>query len=127
MLVAGIGTGLTVTCALLAVVHIVFGALLCAHAADFLAQQQILVADFRIPLQQSGGLGTEVGAIAVKPYAAGHHFYVRFRKAGRGTVLTGKGAIQQRLDQVLVMVVFHCECGFNGHFRLRNTHKKGVF
>jgi hypothetical protein len=83
------------------------------------------VADFRIPLQQAGGLGTEVGAIAVKPDAAGHHFYVFFRKAGRGTVLTGKGTVQQRLDQVLVIVIFHNQWGLM--IWLRTVDKKDVF
>ena len=50
---AGIGARQAAVSAHLAVFMVVFVAFFCAHAADLLADRQIFVRDFRIPLNQS--------------------------------------------------------------------------
>ncbi len=91
--------------ALLAVVHLVFGAFFLAEAADVGAVAQQALGAFRAAGHEAGRQGADVGAVAVKLNAAGHHLHVVFLQAGGGAVFAGCHAGGQGLEQALVLLV----------------------
>jgi hypothetical protein len=76
-----------------AMLVIVFVAFLCAHPADILTNRQILFYDFRIPLNQSRRLQTNVGAVPGKLNASRQQSYVFFVQTSGFTLLTCKRTI----------------------------------
>lgn len=62
--------------------------------------------DLGITLQQTRSLKADVGTVAVKRNAAGHHLYVGFLQAGRRAIVTGASAINQGLNELIILSVF---------------------
>ena len=54
---------------------------------------------------EAGGQGADIGAVAVKADAAGHHFYILFLQAGGGAVLAGGDAGVEGVEEGLVLGV----------------------
>lgn len=83
--------------AFLAVVMIVFSALICAQAADLDTLFHHVLCMGRIPGYKTGGQGADIGAVTVEHDAADHHFYVVFLQTGSGAGFAGGDAFDQHM------------------------------
>jgi hypothetical protein len=81
----------------------VFTAFIGAHSAGFFTDCQERSRQFRVTKKQFNSLHTQLGTIAIKLDAPGHHRYIFFIKASCTTRFTGKRTIQEFADKVIVV------------------------
>lgn len=102
--VAGFGAFAAGFCATLAVLMLVLTAFFGAVAADGFAFCKHLVRKLAVSQQQTGREEADVRAIPVQLNAVRHRRYVILVKAGCGAGFAMLGAMQQRINELLMLV-----------------------
>jgi hypothetical protein len=94
-------------CAILAVLRLVFSALVRASFADIGAQLADLLRVLAGPAHELGGEAANCCAFIVQFNAAGHHLRIRLLKAGCGADVACLGTLVASLDTRLELILNH--------------------